>query len=97
VGILRRPGSVSRNLEAMRESTIRMMKKNRHLLPTDLRGSYWRSCLAGIHGDYAKWHYREGQRTKALSEVARVLGLAPLRQGRLGLGLLKDIVLGLPL
>ena len=32
--ILRRPGSVSRNLEAMRESTLRMMSsKNRHLLP----------------------------------------------------------------
>lgn len=92
--VLRRPGSVSRNLEAMRESTIRMMRKNRHLLPPSLRGSYWRSCLAGIHGDYAKWRYRTGQRLAALNEVACLLRLAPIARGRLGLGLLKDMLLG---
>lgn len=92
--VLRRPGSVSRNLEAMRESTIRMMRKNRHLLPPGLRGSYWRSCLAGIHGDYAKWRYRTGQRLAALNEVACLLRLAPIARGRLGLGLLKDMLLG---
>lgn len=94
VVILRRPGSVSRNLEAMRESTLRMMRKNRHLLPAELRGSYWRSCVACIHGDYAKWRYREGQSWAALTEVAQVLALSPIRQGRLALGLIKDIVLG---
>jgi glycosyltransferase involved in cell wall biosynthesis len=89
VVILRRPGSVSRNLEAMR-----MMRKNRHLLPRELRGSYWRSCVAGILGDYAKWRYREGQRRAALKEVAQLLALSPIGRGRLGLGLFRDIVLG---
>jgi glycosyltransferase involved in cell wall biosynthesis len=97
VVILRRPGSVSRNLEAMRESTIRMMAKNRALLPAGLQGSYWRSCVASVHADYAKWRYREGQRTEALKEVARVLWLSPVHRGRLALGLLKDIVLGRPM
>lgn len=94
VGILRRPGSVSRNLEAMRESTLRMMRKNRHLLPRDLQGSYWRACVAGIHGDYAKWRYREGHRLAALLEASHVLRLAPVARARLGLGLLRDIVAG---
>lgn len=97
VVILRRPGSVSRNLEAMRESTLRMMVKNRALLPAALQGGYWRSCVASVHADYAKWRYREGQRARALKEVACVLCLSPLQQGRLGLGLLKDIVLGRPM
>jgi hypothetical protein len=92
--ILRRPGSVSRNLEAMRESTLRMMAKNRHLLPPEFRGSYWRSCVAGIHGDYAKWRYRAGQRAFALVELSHLFRLAPIARGRLGLGLLKDMALG---
>jgi glycosyltransferase involved in cell wall biosynthesis len=92
--ILRRPGSVSRNLESMRNAAVRVMHKNRHLLPRELQGAYWRSCLAGVHGDYAKWRYREGQRAAALAEVARLLALSPIGRGRLGLGLLKDMVLG---
>ncbi len=92
--ILRRPGSVSRNLEAMRDSTIRMLEKNRHLLPREFRGGYWRHCVAGIHGDYAKWRYREGQRWGAIKEVAQLVRLAPIRRGRLALGLLKDILSG---
>jgi glycosyltransferase involved in cell wall biosynthesis len=35
--ILRRPGSVSRNLQAMRDSTLRMMHKNRRLLPGEMQ------------------------------------------------------------
>lgn len=92
--ILRRPGSVSRNLEAMRESTLRMMRKNRPLLPRHLQGGYWRSCLAGVHGDYAKWRYRIGQRGPAMLDVMRLLSLAPVARGRLGLGLMKDMLLG---
>lgn len=92
--ILRRPGSVSRNLEAMRESTLRMMRKNRRLLPRDLQSSYWRSCIAGVHGDYAKWRYRSGQRGPAMLEVMRLLSLAPVARGRLGLGLMRDMLLG---
>jgi glycosyltransferase involved in cell wall biosynthesis len=94
VVILRRHGSVSRNLEAMRESTLRMMAKNRHLLPTELQGRYWRSCVAGVHGDYAKWRYRSGRRSAALQDVVHLLRLAPIARGRLGLGLLKDMLLG---
>lgn len=96
-GILRRPGSVSRNLEAMRESTLRMMRKNRHLLPRELQGGYWRACVAGICGDYAKWRYREGRRIAALREVLQMLALSPIGQGRLALGLLRDMALGRPL
>ena len=97
VVILKRPASMSRNLDVMRESAIRVMKKNRHLLPPELRGRYWRACLAGIHGDYAKWRYRSGQRGGALCDVTQLMLLAPLARGRLGLGLLKDMALGRPL
>jgi glycosyltransferase involved in cell wall biosynthesis len=92
--VLRRPGSVSRNVERMRQGAIRVMRKNRHLLPASLHGAYWRACLAGIHGDYAKWRYRAGHRGAALMDVARVFLLAPVACGRLGLGLLKDMLLG---
>jgi len=95
--VLRRPGSVSRNLENMRESSIRMMRKNRSLLPREFRGSYWRNCVAGILGDYAKWRYREGDRPGALREVFKMIQLAPIGHGRLALGLLKDIVLRRPM
>ncbi|HNU10254.1 MAG TPA: glycosyltransferase family A protein [Rubrivivax sp.] len=92
--ILKRPGSMSRNLDVMRASAQRVMRKNRQLLPPSYRGNYWRSCMAGIHADYAKWLYREGRRGDALIEIAHMLRLSPGRQGRLALGLLRDIVLG---
>jgi glycosyltransferase involved in cell wall biosynthesis len=95
--ILKRPGSMSRNLDVMREAAVQVMRKNRHLLPAPLQGSYWRACMAGIHGDYAKWRYRAGQRGGAFREVAHLIALAPLARGRLALGLLKDIVLGRPM
>lgn len=95
--ILRRPDSMSRNLEVMREAAVRVMEKNRELLPTRLQGAYWRRCMASIHGDYAKWRHRAGHRLAALREVAHIFALAPLSRGRLGLGLLKDILLGRPL
>lgn len=94
VVILKRPGSMSRNLEVMRDAAVRVMAKNRALLPPALQGGYWRACMAGIHADYAKWRHRAGQRRGALAEVARMLALAPLARGRLALGLLKDIALG---
>jgi glycosyltransferase involved in cell wall biosynthesis len=94
--ILKRPGSMSRNLEVMRDAALQVMAKNRHLLPARLQGRYWRACMAGIHGDYAKWRYREGQRFGAVREVAIIFRLAPLARGRLGLGLLKDMALGRP-
>jgi glycosyltransferase involved in cell wall biosynthesis len=60
--ILKRPDSMSRNLEVMRTAALQVMKKNRPLLPKAKQGRYWRACLAGIHADYAKWQYRAGNR-----------------------------------
>lgn len=94
VVVLRRKGSVSRNVERMRAGAIRVMHKNRHLLPRHLQGAFWRDCLAGVYSDYAKWRYRAGKRLPALLDAARVLALSPRRRGRLGLGLIRDIVLG---
>jgi glycosyltransferase involved in cell wall biosynthesis len=96
VVVLRRPDSVSRNVEGMRRGAIRMMEKNRHLLPRSLQGRYWRVCMAGIYSDYAKWRYRAGWRGAALMDVGRILLLAPIARGRLGLGLLRDMLLGRP-
>ncbi len=93
VVILKRPGSMSRNLAVMKDASLRVMTKNRHLLPGALQGAYWRKCLAAIHGDFAKWRYRQGQRSAAVREVTSMLTLSPLGQGRLGLGLLRDILL----
>jgi glycosyltransferase involved in cell wall biosynthesis len=97
VVILKRPLSMSRNLQLMRDSVLTVMRKNRELLPPALRDAYWRACVAGIHGDYAKWRYREGQTGAGLLEIAQLLRLAPIRRGRLGLGLLKDFLLRRPL
>jgi len=69
------------------------MKKNRQLLPTDLQAGYWRSCLAGIISDYAKWRYREGRKLEAFTDILLILVLAPMKKGRLGLGLLVDFLL----
>jgi hypothetical protein len=85
---------MSRNLEVMRAAALLVMEKNRHLLPPALQGGYWRHCLAGIHADYAKWRYRAGQRGAALVELAHLFRLAPVARGRLGLGLMKDMLLG---
>lgn len=91
--ILKRPDSMSRNLDVMREAAIRVMKKNRHLLPSHLQGRYWRASMAAIHGDYAKWHYRAGRRGVALMDIVWIFWLAPITTGRLGLGLLKDVLM----
>jgi glycosyltransferase involved in cell wall biosynthesis len=95
--ILKRPGSMSRNLEVMRAAAVAVMAKNRRLLPEPLQGAYWRHCMAGIHGDYAKWRYRAGQRGAALVELGHLFRLAPVARGRLGLGLLRDVLLARPL
>jgi glycosyltransferase involved in cell wall biosynthesis len=97
VVILKRPGSMSRNLEVMRDAALRVMAKNRALLPPVLQGGYWRACMASIHADYAKWRYRQGQRRAALGEVFHMARLAPVARGRLALGLVRDIALNRPL
>jgi glycosyltransferase involved in cell wall biosynthesis len=97
VVVLRRSGSVSRNVEAMRQGAIRVMHKNRGLLPAQYRGRFWRDSLAGVYGDYAKWRYRAGRRLAALLDAMHILALSPMTRWRLGLGLIRDILLGRPL
>lgn len=97
VVVLKRAGSVSRNVEAMRLGAIRVLHKNRNLLPPHYRGAYWRACLASTYADYAKWRYRQGNSLKALADVLAMLRLAPLARGRLALGLARDILLGRPM
>jgi hypothetical protein len=92
--ILRREQSVSRNVDAMRESTLRSLHKNRALLPEPLRGGFWRNCLAGVYADYAKPAYREGRLGRAYVDTLRALVLSPAGRGRLCLGLLRDFALG---
>jgi glycosyltransferase involved in cell wall biosynthesis len=94
--ILRRERSVSRNVEAMRSSTLRSLHKNRHLLPPPLRGGFWRNCLAGAYTDYAKPAYREGRLGRALADTLHALALSPFGRGRLCLGLLRDFLLRRP-
>jgi len=94
--ILRREKSVSRNVDAMRASTLRSMSKNRNLLPPELRGGFWRRCLAGVYTDYAKPAYREGRIGRAFADTLRALALSPVGRGRLCLGLLRDFVLRRP-
>jgi glycosyltransferase involved in cell wall biosynthesis len=95
--ILKHPDSMSRNLATMRDAAIQVMKKNRSLLPSRLQGAYWRTGLASVFADYAKWEYRTGMRGAALVDTMRALLLAPLNRGRLCLGLLKDMALNRPL
>lgn len=94
--ILRREKSVSRNLDAMRASTLRSMRKNRELLPPRLRGRFWRNCLAGVYTDYAKPAYRAGRIGRAFGDTLRALLLSPVGRGRLCLGLFRDFLLKRP-
>lgn len=93
VGILKRPGSMSGNLDVMRTSAIRVMQKNRSLLPPHRRGGFWRHAYAGVLSDYAKWAWRSGRRSLALKDVLTGLYLAPLSRGRLMIGLLLAMLL----
>jgi len=94
--ILRREKSVSRNVDAMRSSTLRSLHKNRALLPAELRGRFWRDCLAGVYTDYAKPAYRAGRMGRAYADTLRALALSPAGRGRLCLGLLRDFLLKRP-
>jgi glycosyltransferase involved in cell wall biosynthesis len=94
--ILRREQSVSRNLDSMRVAALRSLRKNRALLPSGLRGRFWRSCLAGVYTDYAKPAYRAGRLGLAYADTLRALMLSPLGRGRLCLGLLRDFLLRKP-
>ena len=95
--ILRREGSVSRNLESMRSAALRSMRRNRPLLPAPLQGRFWRDCLAGVYTDYAKPAYRAGRLGRAYADTLRALVLSPFGRGRLCLGLFRDFLLKRPI
>lgn len=97
VVVLKRPGSASRNRQRMRAGALAMTHKNRHLLPADKQGGYWRAVYAGTLCDYAKWAYRDGDRRMALADLARAFAHAPLRRGRLIAGIAKAVLTGAPL
>ncbi len=88
----KRPDSMSRQLDVMRDAAIRVMRKNRHLLPAGKRGAFWRRAYAGMLSDYAKWAYRAGRRRQAFGDLLTGMRLAPLSRGRLLLGLLAAML-----
>lgn len=94
VVVLRRPGSVSRNLDAMRRGALAMTRKNRHLLPPPQRHAFWRRIYAGLLCDYAKWAYREGRHGAAARDLVAALVISPRGRGRLALGLLAAMIGG---
>lgn len=83
VVVTRNPGSVSRNREAMRQGALDCLDKNRPLLPAAQQDGYWRACRASVLADYAKWRYRDGERARALRDLAQAFLLAPRARGRL--------------
>lgn len=88
VVITKRPDSMSRNLDVMRDAARRVMRKNRHLLPPEKRGAFWRHAYAGMLSDYAKWAWRSQRRGQALRDLLTGLCIAPISRGRLMAGLL---------
>lgn len=86
--ILKHPDSMSRNLDVMRDAAIKVMRRNRKLLPHAKRGAFWRQAYAGMLSDYAKWAWRAQRRSMALRDVITGLCMAPLSRGRLMAGLL---------
>jgi len=87
VVVLKRPGSVSRNRASMRQGALAMTRKNRPLLPPRQQGAYWRAIYAGILCDYAKWAWRDGDRTSAIRDLITAMALAPIARGRLAAAL----------
>jgi len=92
----KRPDSMSRQLDVMREAAMRVMQKNRDLLPARKRGAFWRRAYAGMLSDYAKWAYRDGRRRQAFGDLLTGMRLAPLSRGRLLLGLLAAMLRNQP-
>jgi glycosyltransferase involved in cell wall biosynthesis len=84
--------SMSGNLDVMRASAIQVMRKNRDLLPENLRGGFWRIAFASMLTDYAKWAYRKGRITQALGDLLHALSLAPIQHGRLIISLLVAVL-----
>ncbi|MCK0509209.1 glycosyltransferase family 2 protein [Aromatoleum anaerobium] len=94
VVVLRRPGSASRSLDAMRRGALEMTRKNRNLLPPGKRHAFWRKTYAGLLCDYAKWAYREGRHGAAMKDLLTALCMSPFGRGRLALGLMAAVLRG---
>ena len=92
--IVKSPHSMSGNLDVMRTSAIRVMHKNRHLLPESERGRFWQGAYAGMLIDYAKWEVRAGLRSAAVLHLLEALLRAPLKHGKLSLCILFQAVRG---
>lgn len=92
--VLRRPGSASRDLDAMRRGALEMTRKNRNLLPPGKRRAFWRKTYAGLLCDYAKWAYREGRHGAALRDLLTALCMSPWGRGRLALSLMAAVLRG---
>lgn len=95
--VLKRPDSVSRNYEQMRTGALAMTRKNRDLLPQELRGQFWRNVLAGVYCDYAMWACRGGNWRQAITNSFAALCLAPFQRGRLATSIVIHAVFQRPL
>lgn len=91
--ITKRPDSMSRNLAIMRKSAIKVLRKNRKLLDKSAQKGFWHSCYASMLCDYAKWEARSGLKITAIGHLIQAFLYAPIRRGRLSLGLLLAIML----
>ena len=92
--IVKSPDSMSGNLDVMRDSALRVMHKNRHLLPPADRGRFWQAAYAGMLADYAKWELRAGRRGAAIRHLLEAFARAPLARWKLTLGILYDALAG---
>ncbi|TVR59325.1 MAG: glycosyltransferase family 2 protein [Candidatus Competibacteraceae bacterium] len=92
--IVKHPDSMSRNLEVMRAAALRVMRKNRHLLPPKEQNRLWQAGYASVLADYAKWEYRAGRRGRAMGHLLEGLVRAPRQRGRMIAGLLLAMVRG---
>jgi glycosyltransferase involved in cell wall biosynthesis len=92
--IVKSPDSMSGNLDVMRRSALRVMHKNRRLLPPRDRGRFWQAAYAGVLRDYAKWELRAGRRWPAIAHIIEAFLRAPLTGWKLTLGLLYDAARG---
>lgn len=95
--VYRRKGSLSDDLDMMRGHAMTVMRKNRNLLASADRGSFWRFSYAGVLADYSKWEYRSGRRGRAIWHLLQGMMLSPLGRGRMIAGLLWAAIRGAPL
>lgn len=86
--IVKSTTSMSSNLDKMRNSAVKVMQKNRDLLPEKDRSRFWQRAYSGMLTDYVKWELREGRRSAAISHILEAFLRSPIEKARLKLGLL---------